>query len=225
MYERDDIAAGYAYDRPAVHGAIIAALGLPRVRVALDVGCGAGLSAVAIGYQADVVVGVEVEPNMLRYRLPGARYVVGSAERLPFRDAAFGLITAAGSLNYVDARLALPELGRVLAPGGRLVVYDCGTGWPEGVEPRWGEDPDYAMDPRDLPFEAGGLRLASFVERQIRIRMTLDGYARYMRTEGGAEAEHWVRGALTTCFDGSSLDVIFDTYTACAGPDSQVITC
>ncbi|WP_162907180.1 class I SAM-dependent methyltransferase [Allorhizocola rhizosphaerae] len=227
MYEREDVAAGYAGDRPAVHGRIIAGLGLPRVRAALDVGCGAGLSAVAIAHLADLVVCVEIEPNMLRYRLPGPRYVVGSGERLPFRDGAFGLITASGSLNYMDKGVALREARRVLAPDGVLVVCDFGTGWPDGVEPLWVEDPDpdYPMDPRELPWGASGLRLVSFVERQVRVGMSLDGYARYLRTEGGEQAEQWARETLPTVFDGSSLDVIFDTYGACALHDSQVIAC
>ncbi len=125
----------------------------------------------------------------------------------------FGLMTAAGALNYADRRVALRELAR-------LVVYDFGTGRPRGCEPLWGADPDYAMDPRELAFEAAGLRLASFVERQITIRMTLDGYVRYMRTEGGPGGRLWAREMLIKGFDECSLDVIFDTYGACALHDS-----
>ena len=43
-------------------------------------------------------------------------------ESLPFRDGAFDLITAAGSLNYADPAAAFPELRRVLTDVEVLVL-------------------------------------------------------------------------------------------------------
>jgi ubiquinone/menaquinone biosynthesis C-methylase UbiE len=58
---------------------------------------------------------------------PNALFLVGRAERLPFSAGAFDLM-AAGSLNYADVDLFLPEAARVLAPGDVLLIYDFSAG-------------------------------------------------------------------------------------------------
>ena len=47
--------------------------------------------------------------------------LLSDAERLPFGDAAFDIVFCDhGALNFCDPSLALPEVARVLRPGGLL---------------------------------------------------------------------------------------------------------
>jgi demethylmenaquinone methyltransferase/2-methoxy-6-polyprenyl-1,4-benzoquinol methylase len=52
-------------------------------------------------------------------------FVLANAERLPFADGAFNVLTIAfGLRNVTDKERALREMHRVLAPGGRLLVLE-----------------------------------------------------------------------------------------------------
>ncbi|HTZ07184.1 MAG TPA: methyltransferase domain-containing protein [Gaiellaceae bacterium] len=98
-----------------------------RGRRVLEVGCGTGLLAAALAERtAARVWAVDAEPEMVaiaRERLPqDAGVRVGSAEELPFRDAWFERAVMRLVIHLVDTERALPELRRVLAPGGRAVV-------------------------------------------------------------------------------------------------------
>lgn len=54
-------------------------------------------------------------------RLPNA--IIGSVEAIPLAAKSVDLITCVGSvINYCDAAAAIAELGRVLRPGGHLVL-------------------------------------------------------------------------------------------------------
>lgn len=219
MYDSERIARGYAFDRPPVHEEILKAVNLPQVKRALDVGCGAGRSKQALKPYADQVFGLEPNENMARWHKELT--VVARAERLPFKDGSFQLITAAGVLNYVDNSLFLPEAARVLQSGGLLLIYDCGTGSHERLAGWLREfwelapgDPDYAMDPRDLDFAAAGLTLESYQEFSVTIEMNLDAYQRYILTETDADIAQWCAETLPHAFGTGPLAVVFDTYAA-----------
>ena len=75
---------------------------------------------------APVLVGLDVHPPALALaaRKCPAALVVGSANRLPFRAASFGVIFSVDVLCHrqVDPRAALLEARRCLADGGRLII-------------------------------------------------------------------------------------------------------
>src|SRR5690606_37514766 len=96
----------------------------------LDVGCGAGVTVVALaqaGYEAS---GVDIAPRMIERaqqwaQHEGARcdFNVASARHLPYGDGQFDLVFALGLLsNIQDDRAALAEMRRVLKPGGTLLA-------------------------------------------------------------------------------------------------------
>lgn len=106
---------------------------LRGVRV-LDVGTGDGTYAIEAAARGAVVTALDLEPEMLDAARSRAAsrgvditLIRGSAERLPFDDASFDVVLAVTVLCFVpDAGLAVREMARVLAPGGRLVLGELG---------------------------------------------------------------------------------------------------
>lgn len=100
-------------------------LGLePGARV-LDVGAGTGKltrGLAALGFEV-----VAVEPggamlDQLRHAVPEAEAHEAPAEALPLADASVDAAFAAQAFHWFDRERALPELHRVLRPGGGLAL-------------------------------------------------------------------------------------------------------
>jgi SAM-dependent methyltransferase len=133
LFAHDRVAEGYSSARPFLHPAIFARV---RERMgasgplgrALDVGCGTGMSSVALRGLAAEVVGVDPSRDMLRRarRAEGVRYAASLAEAMPFRKGAFDLVVACGSIDWVDRAAFLPCAAEILAPRGWLVPLDFG---------------------------------------------------------------------------------------------------
>jgi demethylmenaquinone methyltransferase/2-methoxy-6-polyprenyl-1,4-benzoquinol methylase len=96
----------------------------------LDIGTGTGdLARELAGRDAASIVGSDVSPVMLRQaaKRHAGQFVwcAADAQRLPFRGAAFDVVTNAFVLrNLPELSLALGEMRRVLRPGGRLICLD-----------------------------------------------------------------------------------------------------
>jgi len=67
VYDSERLAAGYAFDRPPVHERILRSAPLKErpANLALDVGCGAGLSTAALAPFARQAIGLEPVATML----------------------------------------------------------------------------------------------------------------------------------------------------------------
>jgi SAM-dependent methyltransferase len=87
----------------------------------LDVGAGTGkLTRLLVPTGARVVA---VEPIAeMRALIEGAEAVDGTAEELPFGDCTADVVTVAQAFHWFDLERALPELHRVLRPGGHLAL-------------------------------------------------------------------------------------------------------
>jgi SAM-dependent methyltransferase len=102
-------------------------LGDPPRRV-LDYGCGEGryLDIIRERFPSAQLVGSDISQVALEHagrRLPDVGWVLMEDERVPESDGAFDLIISVEVLEHVaDVERATRELGRVLAPGGRLVL-------------------------------------------------------------------------------------------------------
>ncbi len=82
--------------------------------------------------------------------------VAGSAEETGLPDACADIVTASQAMHWFDAARALPEIARILRPGGVFAAYDCD--WPPCID--WETDAAYvAFDRRVRELEAArGLR-------------------------------------------------------------------
>jgi demethylmenaquinone methyltransferase/2-methoxy-6-polyprenyl-1,4-benzoquinol methylase len=122
--QRMSFGSGHWYRRR-----VLARLGVPPGSRVLDVACGTGVVAEAarrvVGAGGSVVA-LDASLGMLRTAAPRApRRVRALAERLPFPDASFDLVTMGYALRHVtDLRVTFAEFRRVLRRGGRAVVLE-----------------------------------------------------------------------------------------------------
>jgi demethylmenaquinone methyltransferase/2-methoxy-6-polyprenyl-1,4-benzoquinol methylase len=102
---------------------------------ALDLCCGTGDIAFALNRAGAEVVGLDFSPAMLdvareRGRRAGSavQFVSGDAQKAPFSDSMFDIVTIGyGLRNLASWERGLEEMARVARPGGRLLVLDFGT--------------------------------------------------------------------------------------------------
>jgi SAM-dependent methyltransferase len=109
------------------------------VRV-VDLGAGTGILTGALVRLGADVVAVEPDQAMLaelHRQLPGVRAVAGSAEALPLPDQSVDAVLCGQAMHWFDMDRALPEIARVLTPGGVLAglwnVDDDRVGWVAGL--------------------------------------------------------------------------------------------
>ncbi len=98
----------------------------------LDLGCGSGALAEAMGVFDGSLVGADLSPGMLREaRRRDLAVVLSKAGRLPFGDGRFDAVLVLGLLEYLpEPERVIREIARVLAPGGVVVLT-----WPNSRAP------------------------------------------------------------------------------------------
>src|SRR6476646_5431242 len=133
MFSRDLIGrSGYAnegfadhYDGarpspPAVVLDVLTRCAGGRPRLVADLGSGTGLSSRAWAARAERVVGVEANPAMLAR----ARATTADANATGLEAGSADIVTCAQSFHWMDPGALLPEVARVLRPGGVFGAYD-----------------------------------------------------------------------------------------------------
>ncbi|HSF06323.1 MAG TPA: class I SAM-dependent methyltransferase [Methylomirabilota bacterium] len=158
----DTLEPWYAHLYDVLHALLRAELAPPAggpPRRALDAGCGTGFQAAvleSLGYRTH---GLDLSAGLLavarRQRVP-AVLTRGTIETLPYEAETFDAVTCCGStLSFVDApALALAEIGRVLRPGG-LLLLECEHRWSldllwAAVSSVTGDPLGYRLRPRDV---------------------------------------------------------------------------
>lgn len=100
----------------------------------LDVGCGTGyLFELLLPQRKAEYHGLDLSPEMLKVAAAkfdgGVTLVEGSADRLPYADDSFDVVTCVQSFHhYPDPDKAMCEVFRVLKPGGLYILSDTGVG-------------------------------------------------------------------------------------------------
>jgi SAM-dependent methyltransferase len=95
----------------------------PRTRRVLDLGAGTGKLTRHLVARGLDVVAVEPAEGMraeLGRVLPGTRALAGTAEEIPLDDGSVDAVLVAQAWHWMDPERAVPEIARVLAPGGTL---------------------------------------------------------------------------------------------------------
>jgi len=101
--------------------------GLAPGACVLDAGAGTGQASRPLLASGLRVVAMEPAPNLrkkLHVVLPEASVVGGVAEAIPLRDRSLGAVLAGQSFQWFDGERAIPELHRVLRPGGTWRALD-----------------------------------------------------------------------------------------------------
>jgi SAM-dependent methyltransferase len=96
--------------------------GGPRV---LDLGAGTGKLTRGLVARGLDVIAVDPSAAMLaelRRMVPGVPTHLGTAEAVPLPDGAVDVVLMAQAWHWVEPKRAVPEIARVLSPGGRLGV-------------------------------------------------------------------------------------------------------
>lgn len=128
---------GQGADQVSIRAAYLDLLGIVPGERVLDVGCGTGVVTRAVATRVAPngrVLGIDPSPTMLSVAREIAEregllgqidFRVGDARALPVDDAAFDVVLAITALSHTtDAERAIPELLRVVRPGGQVGIFD-----------------------------------------------------------------------------------------------------
>ena len=111
-------------------------------------------------------------------------FLVGDVASLAFPDGSFDLVVSTLSMHHwADPTAGLAEIGRVLRPGGRALVWDFRPGVrPHPFGPRHAHVPDPADHTRGAP-----LRVVSATPWRWPWRFNLTQRIELVRTDGSPE--------------------------------------
>jgi SAM-dependent methyltransferase len=231
LFEDEQAAGRYENARPSVHPVAIERvaqlLGRTSLQRSLDVACGTGQSARALTSISARVVGIDSSSIMLRHgrREVAAMFVQGHAERLPFAEGVFDLLSVGLALHWFNHREFLAEAARVLRPGGWLLVYDSGfctrmegydafAEWVGEFRARFPHGPRNAVEP--TPQEAAAYGFTRLTTEPIAHREVydVDRLCAYLRTQSNVlsairdrrdsdnTVEAWLRASLGRVWPG-----------------------
>ena len=128
----------------------------------LELGAGTGKLTELLHAAGHDVLATDPLPEMLAQlaeRVP-VQHVVATAEHIPLRSRSVDLVVCGQSFHWFDHDRALPEIARVLRPGGVLALvwntYDEGIPWVTRlkrlISPRAGVDDERAMPLMETPY-------------------------------------------------------------------------
>lgn len=154
IYDREGLEATLYRERKGRVLSLADNLNLPLDAKVLEVGCGAGHTAVELAKRGYRVTAIDAVPEMIRRTRmraeasgvgPSVETEVADVHRLDFPSNQFSLVLAVGVLPWVDsARDVLREMVRVAKRGGHLILT---------VDNRWRLN--HVLDPRCFPMLRG----------------------------------------------------------------------
>ena len=98
--------------------------------LAVDVGCGSGMSTCNIFGKFDKILGVDLSKAMIEQARanfsqdnPSTVFKVSKAETLPVEDSSTQMVLVGRAIHYFDQKTFFKEVDRVLVPGGVVAYY------------------------------------------------------------------------------------------------------
>jgi SAM-dependent methyltransferase len=120
------VAESYDRGRPGYPSEAVSWLvGRPSGATVLELGAGTGKltrTLVDLGHDVHATDPDEDMLAVLQRHLPDVRTSVGTAEAIPAPDMTYDVVVAGQAYHWFDPELALPEISRVLKPGGTLAI-------------------------------------------------------------------------------------------------------
>jgi SAM-dependent methyltransferase len=152
---------GSLYGRIAADVATVA----PDGARVLEVGCGPGHLSIRLTRQHGLeMIGLDLDPAMIRRARANAdrpengderrpSFLVGDVASMAFPDRSFDLVVSTLSMHHwADPTAGLAEIGRVLRPGARALIWDLRPGVrPHPFGPRHAHLPDPVEHTRSSP--------------------------------------------------------------------------
>jgi SAM-dependent methyltransferase len=176
------VASTYERGRPPYPETALDWLLEPRAgwqpRQVLDLGAGTGKLTRQIAARGLAVTAVDPSDGMLAELgriLPETPALVGTAEGIPLADHSVDVVLVAQAWHWVDAGQAVPEVARVLSPGGRLgLLWNLRDETVDWVR-RLGE----IMSTNDSPRQTGRQRPARFLDGDVRAPFATEEIRRF----------------------------------------------
>ena len=119
------VAEAYDRGRPAYPAEAVAWLAGGEAKVVLELGAGTGKLTRQLVDQGHAVFATEPDEAMLevlRQRVPEVSAKVATAEEIPANDRSVDVVVVAQAFHWFDHEVALPEIARVLKPGGHVAL-------------------------------------------------------------------------------------------------------
>jgi SAM-dependent methyltransferase len=123
----------------------------------LDLAAGTGKLTARLAERYPEVIAVEPLAGMravLERKVPSARTLAGSAERIPLDDASVDAVFVAEAFHWFDPEVAAREIARVLRVGGSLLV--CFNEWRNPWTPAIGDEARTLLDDAAAALPAPG---------------------------------------------------------------------
>jgi ubiquinone/menaquinone biosynthesis C-methylase UbiE len=151
----------------------------------VDLGCGTGLSSFVWKGQADRIIGIEPNADMIgkaREKLAQTNdegsisFIPGYSNRLELEAGTVDVITCSQSFHWMEPPSTLKEASRVLTDGGIFAAYDCD--WPPTVH--WTLDAAY----NQLIEKADAIIAAHTKEENRAIKRNKDRHLKQLQDSG-----------------------------------------
>lgn len=130
-------------------------------RSVLELGAGTGKLTrilIELGHDVHATDPDEAMLDVLRRHLPDVRTSIGTAETIPAPDLSYDVVVVGQAFHWFDLAKALPEISRVLNPGGTLALAwnqrDESIPWVRKLG-RLIERPNESMDPSEALLDSG----------------------------------------------------------------------